>query len=119
MVAPDVLSDKATICPAEVWLYEPGTGQKVGVAAGGGGGGVATVDVLEDGPPPQLVAKSSRTKARNQSCIALSPEVPKRHPCISHARFPCGKLNPLKIHINIVTNATRFYSTHNNSKKIT
>lgn len=94
MLAPEVLSDRAIICPAEVWLYEPGGGQKVGIAAGGGGRGGGTVDVLEDGPP-QLAVKSSRAKTKNQSYIVSSQEVPKRRRCISHARFRCGKLNPL------------------------
>jgi len=65
MFAPGVVSVSVTVCPAGVWLYEPGTGQKTGVAAaagGGVGGGGATEDV----PPPQPMATSANANVENQ-----------------------------------------------------
>ncbi len=53
-------------CPADVWLYEPGTGQKAGVAAAGGGGGGGA----EEPPPPQPAARTI-TNAADQETGAI------------------------------------------------
>jgi hypothetical protein len=73
MIAPEVLSVSVTACPDAVWLYAPGTGKKVGVAAaaggGGGGGGGA-----EDEPPPQPAAKTT-SNATQQELAAIRNQV--------------------------------------------
>jgi hypothetical protein len=63
MVAPEELSDSVIVCPAWVWLYEPGTGQKTGVAAAGGGGGGGGGAVV-DPPPPQLVVARASAETK-------------------------------------------------------
>ena len=66
MVAPEELSDSVTACPDCVWLYEPGTGQKAGVAAVGGGGGGNWFEDPPPPPPPQAVATSAKANTANQ-----------------------------------------------------
>src|SRR3981189_1224427 len=65
MIAPEVLSVSVTACPAAVWLYEPGTGKKAGVAAAGGGGGGGGGGA-EDEPPPQPAAKTTSNAAQQE-----------------------------------------------------
>ena len=63
---PEETSVRVTVCPAGVWLYEPGTGQKVGVAAAGGGGGGGGGGGEAAPPPPQPVVTSARNRTENK-----------------------------------------------------